>query len=220
MASIQSFSDPAFTLNPPALSHTISDHGSHLSLAPYPRPTGGARTGAFLGLTIDATRDFSAGVWIRGEWGVQFDQGCLMLLAGDSDDVAGDWIKAGVEVETGRVYRVISGPTSYSAVVTSPWSDWAIAPAEHSTSTLGDPPSPYALYMQIVREGPLLTVNQHIAQRTPDEGGKAPSSEHLIKIREVRGFNLDAAGKPQAKEGDKWRVGPMAEFWGFELRYL
>ncbi|KAJ7300787.1 hypothetical protein DFH08DRAFT_907859, partial [Mycena albidolilacea] len=165
-----------------------------------------------------------------GPWGVQFDQGCLMLLAGDSDDVAGEWIKAGVEVETGREY--------IGAVVTSPWSDWAIAPAEHSTSTLGDPPSPYALYMQIVREGPLLTVNQHIAQRTPDEGGKAPSGggegalhKHLIKIRKVRGFNLDAAGKPQAKKGDKWRVGPMvcgptneaglkAEFWGFELRYL
>ncbi|KAJ7832757.1 hypothetical protein B0H14DRAFT_2802456 [Mycena olivaceomarginata] len=228
MASIQSFSDPAFTLNPPALSHTISDHGSHLSLRALPKtdwwrvppPAPGpveSRTGAFLGLAIDATRDFSAGVWIRGEWGVQFDQGCLMLLAGDSDDVAGDWIKAGVEVETGREY--------IGAVVTSPWSDWAIAPRRtlhlHSRRPA----------LAIVREGPLLTVNQHIAQRTPDDGGKAPSSEHLIKIREVRGFNLDAAGKPQAKEGDKWRVGPMvcgptneaglkAEFWGFELRYL
>ncbi|KAF7371169.1 hypothetical protein MSAN_00752400 [Mycena sanguinolenta] len=140
--NFQSFLDKNFTLNPPAASHAISSDGKKLSIralpktdwwrAPPPEPVD-SRTGAFFGMTIDATRNFSASVWIRGEWGTQFDQGCLMLLAGSSSDVKGNWIKVGVEVETGREY--------IGAVVASPWSDWAIAPAAHSTSTLGDSPT-------------------------------------------------------------------------------
>ncbi|KAF8124658.1 hypothetical protein K438DRAFT_1851877 [Mycena galopus ATCC 62051] len=223
---IQSFHNDNFVLNPPAASHTISNDGRKVSIralpetdwwrVPPPEPVE-SRTGAFFGLTIDATRDFSASVWIRGEWGTQFDHGCLMLLAGNDSDVKGDWIKAGVEVETGEEY--------IGAVVTSPWSDWAIAPAAHSTSTLGD--SPYALYMKIVREGPLLTVSQHLASTVQE-----PAAADLVKIREVRGFNVDVEGKAQAKAGDKWRIGPMvcgpknkangtgAEFQNFSFQYL
>ncbi|KAJ6504485.1 hypothetical protein DFH09DRAFT_1201243 [Mycena vulgaris] len=224
---LHSFHDGAFVLNPPAASHTISADGKKITIRALPKTDWWrvpppesieSRTGAFLGLTIDATRNFSASVWIRGGWGTQFDQGCLMLLAGNSSDVKGDWIKAGVEVETGKEY--------IGAVVTSPWSDWAIAPAAHSTSTLGD--SSYALYMNIVREGPLLTVSQHLA---PHGAGPAPADADLVKIREVRGFNVDVQGKAQAKEGDKWRVGAMvcgpmnpdgtvAEFENFSFKYL
>ncbi|KAJ6471882.1 hypothetical protein C8R45DRAFT_1013464 [Mycena sanguinolenta] len=228
-AAFQSFHDENFTLNPPAASHTISSDGKKISIRALPKTDWWrlpaperveSRTGAFFGMTIDATRNFSASVWIRGEWSRQFDQGCLMLLAGSDSDVKGDWIKAGVEVETGREY--------IGAVVTSPWSDWAIAPADHSTSTLGD--SPYALYMKIVREGPLLTVSQHLAAHGGT--GAEPDSTDLIKIREVRGFNIDLEGKPLAKEGDKWRIGPMvcgptnaddgtlAEFQNFSFQYL
>ncbi|KAJ7080833.1 hypothetical protein B0H15DRAFT_953432 [Mycena belliarum] len=224
---LSSFLDQDFVLNPPAKSHTISADGKKLSMRALPKTdwwrlpppdSVDSRSGAFFGLTIDATRNFTAGVWIRGEWALQFDQGCLMLLAGHSSDAQGDWIKVGVEVETGREYL--------GGVVTSPWSDWAISPAAHSTSTLGD--SPYALYMQIVREGPLLTVSQHLS---PHGVTSAPAAADLIKIREVRGFNVDVQGKPQAQQGDKWRVGVMvcgptnadgtaAEFENFAFQYL
>jgi hypothetical protein len=114
----------------------------------------------------------------------------------------------------------------YRAVVTSPWSDWTIAPAAHSTSTLGD--SPYALYMQIVRQGPLLAVSQHLS---PHGVGPGPPAADLVKIREVRAFNVDVHGSAQAKEGDKWRVGVMvcgpnnsngtlAEFENFTFEYI
>ncbi|KAF7345538.1 hypothetical protein MVEN_01572500 [Mycena venus] len=222
---VQSFHDSGFVLNPPAASHTISADGKKITIRalpktdwwrlPPPEPVE-SRSGAFFGLTIDATRNFAASVWIRGEWDTQFDQGCLMLLAGNSSDVKGDWIKAGVELETGREY--IGG------VVTSPWSDWAISPAEHSTSTLGD--SSYSLYMKIVREGPLLTVSHRLAVDTAE-----PAEADLVKIREVRGFNVDVEGKAMAKEGDKWRIGPMvcgpmksdglvAEFQKFSFQYV
>ncbi|KAJ7147697.1 hypothetical protein C8R43DRAFT_1010447 [Mycena crocata] len=217
-----------FVLNPPAKSHTISADGKKVTIRAVPKTDWWrvpppesieSRTGAFFALPIDATRNFSASVWIRGGWGTQFDQGTLMLIAGNSKDVAGDWIKAGVEVETGREY--------IGAVVTSPWSDWAIAPAEHSTSTLGD--SSYALFMKIVREGPLLTVTQHLAPNGATE--TSPAEADLVKIREVRGFNVDVQGKALAQDGDKWRVGVMvcgpmnadgtvAEFENFSFQYL
>ncbi|KAJ7114017.1 hypothetical protein C8R44DRAFT_881571 [Mycena epipterygia] len=225
--SLQSFHHHDFVLNPPAASHTISSDGHKLTMRALPKTDWwrlpppdsiDSRAGAFFGLTIDATRNFSAGVWVRGEWALQFDQGCLMLLGGNSSDAKGDWIKAGVEVETGREY--------IGAVVTSPWSDWAIAPAEHSTSTLGD--SSYALYMKIVREGPLLTVSQHLS---PHRAALEPAAADLIKIREVRGFNVDVEGNAQAKDGDKWRIGVMvcgpmnpngtvAEFEDFSFQYI
>ncbi|KAJ7262021.1 hypothetical protein C8J57DRAFT_1513810 [Mycena rebaudengoi] len=221
------FSDKHFVLNPPATTHTISSGGNKVTIRAVPNTdwwrvpppdSVESRTGALYALPIDGTRNFSASVWIRGEWGTQFDQGCLMLLTGDSDDVKGDWIKAGVELETGREY--------IGAVVTSPWSDWAIAPAEHSTSTLVK--SSYALFMKIVREGPLLTVSQHLA---PHITATAPADDTLVKIREVRGFNVDVDGHPQAKNGDKWRIGVMvcgpknpngtvAEFENFSFQYL
>ncbi|KAJ6580751.1 hypothetical protein B0H19DRAFT_1228341 [Mycena capillaripes] len=225
---VRSFHDHNFVLNPPAASYTISDDGRKITIRAPPKTdwwrlpppdSVESRSGSFFGLTIDAMRNFSASVWIRGEWGLQFDQGCLMLLAGNSSDVKGDWIKAGVEVETGEEY--------IGAVVTSPWSDWAIAPAAHSTSMLGD--STYALYMKIVREGPLLTVSHKFAIEGATE--VEPSAEDTVKIREVRGFNVDVEGKPQAKEGDKWRIGVMtcgptnakglvAEFEYFSFQYL
>ncbi|KAJ7937435.1 hypothetical protein B0H13DRAFT_1943674 [Mycena leptocephala] len=190
-SSLQTFHSDNFVLNPPATSHTISADGTKITIRALPK------TDWWRLPPPDSVDSRTGAVWIRGEWGLQFDQGCLMVLAGNSDDVKGDWIKAGVEVETGEEY--IGG------VVTSPWSDWAIAPAAHSTSTLGD--SPYSLYMKIVREGPLLTVSQHLAAHG---GSKVePAAADVVKIREVRGFNVDVEGKPQAKEGDKWRVGPM-----------
>ncbi|KAJ7680018.1 hypothetical protein B0H17DRAFT_1077134, partial [Mycena rosella] len=204
-ARTHSFHHQDFVLNPPAASHTISADGNKLTMRALPKTDWWRvpppesierRTGAFFGLPVDATRDFSAGVWMRGEWDTHFDHGCLMLLAGNSSDVKAHWIKAGVELETGREY--------IGAVVTSTWSDWAIAPAAHSTSTLGN--SPYALYMQIVREGPLLTVSQHLS---PHGAASPPAATDLVKIREVRGFNVDVEGNAQAKDGDKWRVGVM-----------
>ncbi|KAJ7607873.1 hypothetical protein FB45DRAFT_391396 [Roridomyces roridus] len=227
---IQSFDDGTFTLNPPATSHLVSADGKKVTITALPKTDWwrlpppdsiDSRTGAFFSRTIDATRNFSAGVWIRGEWGVQFDQGCLMLLAGNTEDVKGDWIKVGVEVETGREYT--------GGVVTSPWSDWAISPAEHSTSTLNGG-SGYALYMQIVREGPLISVSQHFAPYSSDMEAK-PAPGDLVKIREVRAFNVDEDGKPKAGEGQEWRVGVMVcgptntegtvgEFENFSFEYL
>ncbi|KAJ7780056.1 hypothetical protein DFH07DRAFT_462368 [Mycena maculata] len=227
-ASLHSFRDPTFVLNPPAASHEISVDGKKATIRALPNTDWWrvpppesieSRAGAFFARPFDATRNFSASVCFRGAWGLQFDQGCLMLLAGNSDDVQGDWIKAGVEVETGREY--------IGAVVTSPWSDWAIAPAEHSTSTLGD--SPYTLFMQIVREGPLLTVNQYFAPH--GTARSPPPTEDLVKIREVRGFNVDEQGNAQAKAGDQWRIGVMvcgpknpdglvAEFENFSFAYI
>ncbi|KAK7031776.1 hypothetical protein R3P38DRAFT_2925692 [Favolaschia claudopus] len=215
-----------FQIHPPAASHTISEDGAKITIRAEPNTdwwrvpppnTIDSRTGAFYGLTIDATRDFSASLWIRGDWGTQYDQGCLMLLTGNGSDVKGNWIKVGVEVEDGAEHS--------GAVVTSPWSDWHITKAPHSTSTAGD--SSYALHMKIVREGPQLTVSQHFAILGKGE----PAEADLVKIREVRGFDVDADGKPQAKEGDKWRIGPMvcgpknpqgtvAEFHNFSFRYL
>ncbi|KAJ7777082.1 hypothetical protein B0H16DRAFT_1504282 [Mycena metata] len=223
----QSFHHPDFVLNPPAASHTISADGKTVTIRALPKTDWWrvpppesieSRTGAFFGLPIDATRNFSASVRIRGEWGTQFDQGCLMLLAGNSTDVKGDWVKAGVELETGKEY--------IGAVVTSPWSDWAIAPAAHSTSTLGDSSNSYALYMKIDREGPLLTLSQKLVLHGETEG-----EGDVVKIREVRGFNVDVEGNPQAKQGDKWRIGPMvcgpmnadgtvAEFDSFSFQYV
>lgn len=110
--SIQSFHD-GFTCHPVASSYKISQTGTSVTIRALPKTdwwrvpppeSVESRTGAFLARTIDATRDFQVGVWIKGEWGVQFDQGCLMLLTGDSDDLKGNWVKTGVELESGKEY--------------------------------------------------------------------------------------------------------------------
>ncbi|KAJ7467760.1 hypothetical protein B0H11DRAFT_2046265 [Mycena galericulata] len=227
-SAVHSFHDPNFVLNPHGASQAISADGKKVTLRALantdwwrvpPPESIESRTGALFALTIDATRNFSASVWIRGGWGTQFDQGCIMLLAGDSSDVQGDWIKAGVELESGREY--------IGAVVTSSWSDWAIAPAEHSTSTLGD--SPYALYMKMDREGPLITISQYLAPHGATQS--IPAAADLVKIREIRGFNVDVQGKAQAQDGDQWRIGVMvcgpknaegtvAEFENFSFEYI
>jgi len=142
-----------------------------------------------------------------------------MLLAGDSDDLKGNWVKTGVELESGKEY--------IGAVVTSAWSDWSIAPSTHTTSTSASSHA-YALYMSIVRKGPLLTIKQHLA---PQPSHMPPDESEQVMIREVRGFHVDNDGQPLAKEGDKWRVGVMvcgpmnergttAEFRNFVFQYL
>ncbi|KAJ7269869.1 hypothetical protein C8J57DRAFT_1130938 [Mycena rebaudengoi] len=224
---LRSFNDQHFVLNPPAASHTISPDGNKITIralpktdwwsAPPPKAIE-SRTGALFALPIDATRDFSASVWIRGELNSQFDQGCLMLLAEDSNDVKGDWLKAGVELESEQEW--------IGAVLTSPWSDWAISPAAHPTSTLGQ--SPHALFMRFVREGPTLIVTQHLA---PHITASPPAETDLVKLRKFRGFNVDVEGNPRANVGDKWRIGVMvcgpknpdgavAEFEKFSFEYL
>lgn len=105
-----SFDD--FTFNPPAKSHRISDHGRKVTITAVPntdwwripRPDNiDSRTGTFFSIPLDATRNFEAGVWIRGAWGTLFDQGTLMLLTGSGDDgLGGNWIKTGVEMEDGK----------------------------------------------------------------------------------------------------------------------
>jgi len=84
----------------------------------------------------------------------------------------------------------------------------------------------YALYMKIDREGPLLTLSQKLVLHGETEG-----EGDVVKIREVRGFNVDVERNPQAKQGDKWRIGPMvcgpmnadgtvAEFDSFSFQYV
>ncbi|KAF7317617.1 hypothetical protein MKEN_00849100 [Mycena kentingensis (nom. inval.)] len=208
----------SFTIEPPAASHAISASGTHLTMRAVPEtdwwriprskpyPSGvDNRSGALFARQVDATRDFTAGVWLRGGWGWG----------------AGNWVKAGVEMEEGKEF--------ISCVVTSPWSDWSIEPATISTSTASSgPANGGAIYIQITREGPLLTAKKFLSKAGP--GDTPPAEADLIKYREVRGFDLDDAGKPRAKEGDLWRVGCMvcgptnkdgttAEFFNFSFEY-
>ncbi|KAJ7065466.1 hypothetical protein C8F01DRAFT_1351209 [Mycena amicta] len=231
---IQLFDDASlkFSLEPPAASHTISATGTQLSMRAVPLtdwwrippsppyPTGVEnRDGALFARAVDAERDFVAGVWIQGSWGVQYDQGCLMLITSASG-VQGNWVKAGVEMEEGSEF--------VSAVVTSPWSDWSIEPATISTSTSSSSAAG-AIYIQITREGPLLTIKKYLSPSGPSD--VPPADTELVKYREVRGFDLDDAGKARAKLGDVWRVGCMvcgpknesgteAEFFNFSFEYL
>ncbi|KAJ7600776.1 hypothetical protein C8J56DRAFT_911257 [Mycena floridula] len=220
--TILSFHD--FKFNPPAHSHQISESGTKVTIRAVPETdwwripppdSVNSITGTFLSTSIDATKDWEAGVWIRGEWGTLFDQGTLMLL---TEQGQGNWIKAGVEMENGKEW--IGG------VVTNPWSDWAIAPAEHSTSTLVE--GSYAVYLHMVRKGPWITIYQHFGRHITHE---RPADEKLSKIREVRAFDVDSAGVANAKAGDKWRIGVMvcgpknsngtvAEFENFFFKYL
>nr|GAT42582.1 predicted protein [Mycena chlorophos] len=230
---VQLFNDESlnFTVLPPATSNTISADGTHLTLQAKPvtdwwrvppspsNPAGvESRTGALFAMPVDATRDFTAGVWIRGNWGVQYDQGCLMLVT--SAGVEGNWVKAGVEMEDGNEF--------VSAVVTSPWSDWSIEPATLSTSTATSS-NTGAIYIQMTREGPLLTIKRYLSVSGPSDS--PPAATDLAKYREIRAFDLDETGKARSKQGDMWRIGCMvcgpknesgtvAEFSGFSFDYL
>lgn len=117
---ISGFSSPHFKLSPPALTHTLSDSDSKVYIQANPRTDfwrtppsskeddapADRRTGAFFAIPIAAEGDFEASVWIRGKWGVQYDQGCLMIIAGDGDGKGSSWIKAGVEMDGGKEWVV------------------------------------------------------------------------------------------------------------------
>ncbi|KAF7317600.1 hypothetical protein MKEN_00847100 [Mycena kentingensis (nom. inval.)] len=223
----------SFTIEPPAASHTISASGTHLTMRAVPEtdwwrippskpyPTGvESHSGALFARQVDATRDFTAGVWLRGGWGVQYDQGCLMVITSASG-VQGNWVKAGVEMEEGEEF--------ISCVVTSPWSDWSIEPAKISTSTASSgPANAGAIYIQITREGPLLTVKKFLSKAGPWD---TPPAE----ARQISGGSWvqliwTTLGKPRAKQGDLWCVGCMvcgptnkdgttAEFFNFSFEY-
>lgn len=113
-----------------------------------------------------------------------------------------------------------------SGAVASPWADWAIAPAAHSSSTLVA--GSHALYIKLVRTGPTVIIYHHFSPHITDT---RPRDEELIKIRAIRGFDVDDSGSLRAKGGEKWRVGVMAcgennesgtvvEFSNFSFGYL
>ncbi|KZT58304.1 hypothetical protein CALCODRAFT_482407 [Calocera cornea HHB12733] len=185
---------------------------------PEPDPAD-RRTGVLYGLPIDGTKDWQCGVWIKGEWAVQYDQGTLMVIAGDDgEDLNFDWLKTGIEMDGGKEW--------IGCVTASPWSDWSIAVAPYTTSTLNK--DAYSVYLQITRTGATLTV-RHAFALNPAPADVPPASE-LLMMREVKAFNVDAAGKPKTAPGGKWRIGPMTcgpqsqgtktFYEGFTFKYL
>jgi len=186
---------------------------------PEPDPAD-RRTGPIYGLPIDGTKDWVCGVWIQGEWGTQYDQGCLMVIAGDEGDKLDfDWLKTGVELDGGKEW--------IGCVTASPWSDWSIALATQSTSTLNK--NAHSVYIQITRTGSTLTVRHAFALNpSPTD---IPADADLLMMREVKAFNVDASGAQKTQQGGKWRIGPMAcgpkngsgtkgHFEGFSFKYL
>lgn len=105
-----------------------------------------------------------------------------------------------------------------SCVVTSPYSDWSISPAQTQgisySSNSAD--SDQWLFIQISRPGEGPDISVHTAQ-APSSSGKGrdslppttrPEEKDMILIREVRGFDvLNANGKE--KVGGDWRIGVL-----------
>jgi len=160
-------------------------------------------SGALYYVNVKHDSDFTVGVWFRGYWGSQYDQGGLMVFAGDAEGQKYSWVKAGVEVDHGKEWT--------AAVVSSPYSDWSVALAPHSTS-LGIEPNEarneaaHWAYFRLVRSGPTLRVfhlfaskRYHIPEHSPD----------LIMLREVKGFNVDPERGQQLHSSSTWRVGVM-----------
>ncbi|KAJ8703347.1 hypothetical protein PTI98_001974 [Pleurotus ostreatus] len=198
----QGFDSDSFRLSPPATSiHTTP---STVTIQALPKSdywrnpaspgekADNRHTGAFYAVPVDGDKSFEAGVWIQGKWAAQYDQGCLMVVADDSDGKDSSWIKTGVEVDDGKEW--IGG------VVASHWSDWSIAPAPKNTSQLSE--DPYWLFIRIVRRGPTVQVFR-LYSREPFK--VEDTSPDLVMIREVKGFDHHAA----ASSHDQWRVGVM-----------
>jgi len=224
---LQPSEDHPFSVLPAASSAKPTPSGGLVLIAPpssdwwhTPEPDpADRRTGTLYGLPIDGTKDWQCGVWIQGEWGTQYDQGCLMVIAGDEGDrLDFDWLKTGIELDGGKEW--------IGCVVASPWSDWSISLVPHTTSTLNK--EPYSLYIQITRTGSTLTV-RHAFVLNP-KPSDIPPAEELLMMREVKGFNVDASGAQKTKSGN-WRIGPMccgpqntegtkALFEGFSFKYL
>ncbi|KAG9218375.1 hypothetical protein CCMSSC00406_0007254 [Pleurotus cornucopiae] len=218
------FDSKSFRLSPPATSIRITPSTAIIQALPntdywrIPASPGeeaaNRHTGAFYAVPIDGNRSFEAGVWIQGKWGVQYDQGCLMVVADDSDGEESSWIKTGVEMDDGKQW--IGG------VVASHWSDWSIALASKNTSQLSE--DPYWLFIRIVRLGTTVRVF-HLFSREPfDVQGASPE---LLMMREVKGFNHHSANLSH----HQWRVGVMvcgpkndagteATFKDFYVKYL
>lgn len=106
------FDSTSFRLSPPATSIHITPSTAiiqALANTDYWRipaspgeEAANRHTGAFYAVPIDGNKSFEAGVWIQGKWGVQYDQGCLMVVADDSDGEESSWIKTGVEMDDGK----------------------------------------------------------------------------------------------------------------------
>ncbi|KAJ8457576.1 hypothetical protein ONZ45_g18261 [Pleurotus djamor] len=165
--------------------------------------------GAFLSIDVDATKEFEAGVWIKGEWrggrSIQYDQGCLMIVAGTTDGTDESWVKMGVEVDKGSEW--------VGTVVASPWSDWSIQPAKTTEWVL----------IKAIRLGTTLQIFHFFADKPVTHVD--PDSPDLQMMREVKGFDA------QAQSSGTWRVGVMvcgpknaegteATFEGFYTKYL
>ncbi|KAL0958516.1 hypothetical protein HGRIS_000658 [Hohenbuehelia grisea] len=160
-------------------------------------------SGAHYYVDVSESSDFTVGVWLRGYWGTLYDQGGLMVIAGDGEGKKYHWIKSGVELDHGKEW--IGG------VVAAPYSDWSVSLAPKSTS-LGPDPSQgrdenaHWVYLRIVRSGPTVRVYHLFAEKkfkVPDE------SPHLIMLREVKGFNVDPQTGEQLHRSSTWRVGVM-----------
>ncbi len=96
-------------LTPPQ-NYSINERGDlHLTALPLtdwwrtPEPVQiNRRTGPCYALSIDGSRDFQCGVWLKGKFSSLYDQAALIVMAGDYDDPDVPWFKTGVELEAGK----------------------------------------------------------------------------------------------------------------------
>ncbi|EIM83721.1 uncharacterized protein STEHIDRAFT_123344 [Stereum hirsutum FP-91666 SS1] len=146
--------------------HHISDEGSTVSIQTNAKTdwwrTGQAwrSTGPLLGLVLEKGKpEWTAEVEMGGDWKDEVDQATLMLYQSKSS-----WIKTGVEYTENKAW--------FSAVVTSPFSDWSLLPAYPSPL----PSDSYSSF-QIQRLGARVKVSAKL------EG-------EWVVIRDVTNFGL------------------------------
>ncbi|ORY01479.1 DUF1349-domain-containing protein [Basidiobolus meristosporus CBS 931.73] len=121
---------------------------------------------------VNATK-FKASCLVRGQWNIEYDQAGIMVYLDDHT-----WIKAGIEYSGGVQY--------ISAVVTNPYSDWALFSSPIDTTV-------NHLLIELERNGPVVKLSYGAVESASDEEAYRSGAKPLKIFRKVTCFTQEQA---------------------------